>query len=103
MAMSGRKKWSSLRFEPLDAPTLENVRRAILSCLAESRGGTVDGQVEYLDDVLRRARASERASWADFYRALGILRDDALAEGVSEAMVRDHVRRLQRILEQVVD
>lgn len=92
-----------MRYEPLEGPTLEHVRDAILSCLAEARGGAVEGQVAYLDDVLRRARVGKHASWADFYRALGILRDDALAEGVDERLVRDHVQRLQRILEQVVD
>ena len=81
-------------------PSLDAVRAAMLDGLVATRGGPREAQRRYLDGVLARAGGGAPA-WADFYRALSILKDDALAQGVDPRLVREHLTQLQRLLEQV--
>ncbi len=82
---------------------LSAVRDEILDCLLNTRGGTLDDQSAYLDDVLRRAGAADQVTWADLYRALIILKEDAIEAGFDPETVVAHAVKLQRILEQVDD
>lgn len=82
--------------------SLDAVRQAMIDCLVESRGGPREKQARYLEGVLERAGGGALA-WADFYRALTVLKKDALAEGADPRLVREHLTRLQRLLEQVQD
>lgn len=97
-----RKKWAPRRGAQATR-SLQSVREEMLDCLVHARGGTLQEQGVYLDEVLIRAGAGARVTWANLYRALTILRDDGLSAGADARLVQDHVTKLHRILEEVDD